>query len=82
MNFVRTAALWISLGVFLSILFYFEPKAMDRLRAKAPPSRQRTGAWLWWHTYGWVVEPEAIVALFWFAMLFVSLGAVFLLSGK
>jgi hypothetical protein len=78
---LRTIAVGISLAAFLSILFYFMPRAMDRLLAKSPPSRPLLTS-LWWHKLGWLAEPEAIVVLFWFAMLFGSLAAALLLSGK
>ena len=31
---------------------------------------------MWWTTFGWSADPEAVVALLWFALLGVALGLV------
>jgi hypothetical protein len=66
MDTIKTVLHTASLVAFLAILFYFMPRATDRLHAKYPRS---SNFWtkFWWSSVGYVGEPETITALIWFA---------------
>jgi len=77
METLHTIAKLISIAFFLAILFYFLPRAHDRLRAKGQSYANRPWQFrMWWTTFGWSADPEAVVALLWFALLGVALGLV------
>jgi hypothetical protein len=71
---LKALALFISLTVFLSILFYFLPRAMNRMHAKYPKNADRWTK-IWWSSIGSFGESEALIALLSLALLFAS-GAV------
>jgi len=70
MDTLYMLAKFISFAAFVVVLFYFMPRAMHRLRAKGQSHANRPWQFrLWWGSAGWIAEPEAFVALSWFALL-------------
>jgi len=72
-------AKFICIAVFLSVLFYFAPRAHDRLWAKRPPFQDRW-QYFWWTSVGWMAEPEMPALLLWFLVMMAALGIIFWLG--